>query len=260
MAGKRWSKAEDAIIKERHADLTAVEIAALLPGRTKRAVDHRREALGLPPRPGKEVGALGTTRWRARLEASIGEPIGTWLKRRYVEEKASYRDITAELGINTRSLMKLMRLYGIEPISGSEAVRRQIEKDPTFLEKMIERGTSHAAAINRARTRQANWRTFCTPPELAFLDALNEAGLTPIPQLAVESYNIDFAFPSAWLAVEYDPRWHNTKARNKRDAKRDARLSELGWTVLRLESRASKEFNVNKVSDALRSAASTHPR
>lgn len=259
MAGKKWNSDEDDIIRNNHEQLTASEISSLLPGRTKRAVDNRRKTLGLKTPPAT-IGALQSQRWVADLEARLGTPMNEWLKRRYIEEQASYREITAEIGINTRSLMKLMRLCDIEPISSAEALARSRARDPNFLDKFIKEGGTYGAACARAQTRQRNWWTFCTPGELAFLDALRSAGLDPIPQLAITSYNVDFAFPGCKLAVECDPRWHMTKSRLERDRKRDAKLTAMGWTVLRLDTRASMEYKVRKVSDALSALASTQPR
>lgn len=259
MGGKVWSAEEDEFIRASIDKLTSAEIANAL-GRTKLAIDSRRKTLGLSGLASKAFGSRRSESWLKALEARIGEPIESWLCRRYIEQRASYREITAELGINTRPLMKLMRRAGIEPISRSEAVARQMERNPDFLANMIVASHTPESRHKRALHRQVNWQTFCTPQEHHFLEALREQGLDPIPQLAVGSYNIDFAFPELLLGVECDPRWHTTKSRLERDARRDAQLVAMGWEILRLDTRTSTEFNVSKVSDALKRRASTHPR
>ena len=154
--------------------------------------------------------------------------------------------------------MRLMRKYNIAPISAKEAVARQMESDPDFLDRLEKNRSAPSTHRNRAIGRQVNWREFCSPGELSFLATLNAAGLWPVPQLAVESFNIDFAFPDEMLAVELDPRWHNSPAKRPGDAKKDKCLAALGWSVLRLDTRTSDEYNVAKVLSALSARASTH--
>lgn len=259
MAGKAWTSEEDRIIRESFGALLPIDIAALLPRRTHKAVQHRAKALGLWLTP-QEVGALNTERYDAQAVTRLGEPIADWLRRRYVVDRASYRKLCVEAGVNTRTLMRWMRVAGLEPISSSEAALRQMERNPNAITRMQSPDAKRRRAVALAQTRQRDWQTFCTPRELEFLDALRAAGLSPVPQLAVGSYNIDAAFPAVMLAVELDPRWHITDSRIRRDAARDAKLETLGWTVLRLDTRASISFNVQKVSNALQSRAATHPR
>ncbi|MCZ2097740.1 MAG: endonuclease domain-containing protein [Anaerolineae bacterium] len=123
---------------------------------------------------------------------------------------------------------------------------------------MARNGSSPDALRKRALKRQVSWRENLTEYEAHFLTVLTNAGLVPIPQLAVESFNIDFAFPDEMLAVELDPRWHNSPAKRPADARKDERLTALGWSVLRLDTRTSDEYNVAKVLSALSARASTH--
>lgn len=256
MGGTRWTASEDATIRESFGKMFAGAIAELLPGRTPKSVQHRAKTLGLWM-DGETFGDVVRSEYDKEIESRIGESIGDWLRRRYIEEGATYRQLCAELGINTRTVMRFMRENNIEPISPEVAARRQMERNPDAISRMMAPEVQRRRAASLAKTRQANWQTFCSARELELLDALRTAGLNPIPQLAVEGYNIDFAFISARLAVEHDPCWHDTKASDK---KRDERLSFLGWTVLRLESRTSLEYNVAKVSSALQSLAATQPR
>lgn len=260
MAGKQWTPEEDKLIVEMDETLSTYELADRLPGRTRRAVLHRRKILGLPSRTAEENGKRQSSKWTADFEARLGESVSGWLRRRYIDEKATYRELTSEIGINTRTLMRLMKECNIDPIDKKESIKRQLEKDPELFNRLAANGSSERAARTRAIKRQANWGTFCTPYEHAFLSALTEAGLHPIPQLAVGTFNIDFAFPEVNLAVELDPRWHNSPKKRPLDAKKDAFLKSLGWTVLRIDSRTSHSHNIDKVSAALNALASIQPR
>ena len=51
-------------------------------------------------------------------------------------------------------------------------------------------------------------------------------------QYVVGTFIADFAAPSCRLIVEVDGGWH--RARERADASRDAKLTRLGWRVLRI--------------------------
>lgn len=258
MAGVPWTPAEDDLLRALNSQgLLAREIADRMDGRTRAAILQRRNMLGLSVPDG---GARRTELWVSELEERLGEPIDAWLKRGYVDEKATYRELTNEMNINTRSLMKLLRMCNIEAIDQKEAVRRQMENDPEFVERLVTAGSSKEAARKRALNRQKNWCTRFSNMEHAFLKALNAAGYFPVPELAVETFNIDFAFPDEKLAVEYDPRWHKSERKRLMDERKEETLSALGWKVLRLDPRTSDEFNIQKISEALKLRASIHPR
>lgn len=259
MAGTPWTTEEDNTIRVAFWMKDTAAIAALLPGRTTRAVSHRAKALGLKKSP-KDWGRIKSFNWQNALEKQLGEPICAWLGRRYVDEEATYRELIAEACINTRSLMKLMRQCDIRPISASEAVQRQMAANPNFLERMHAASHTDKAEAKRALTRQEYWIERQTMGKFLFMLALHTAGIWPVCELAVERFNIDFAFPRDMLAVELDLRWHRSRMRREADNKKDQRLAELGWTMLRLDSRTSKSFNVRKVSEALNELAGTHPR
>lgn len=77
-------------------------------------------------------------------------------------------------------------------------------------------------------------------------------------QHRVLSYWIDFAFPNIKLAVECDgERWHSTEEQILRDKKRDERLKNVGWTVLRFKD---KEIitNTKKVIDKIERVVKCH--
>lgn len=84
-------------------------------------------------------------------------------------------------------------------------------------------------------------------------DELNRRNLTFKIQYHLLSYWIDFAFPEIKLAVECDgKRWHSTKENIIKDNKRDERIRNKGWIVLRLkESEILKDVKkeANKIEN-----------
>jgi very-short-patch-repair endonuclease len=257
VAGKFWTEKEDKILRDNFFNLDARDISKLLPGRTRRAVLHRAKSLGLHKTP-EQVGVIAKAKWNREFEKRLGEPICKWLRRRYEEDEATYRELTAEADINTRTLMRLMKECNIEPISKSEAAKRLIRDNPGVLENLVASNHTPEAMCKRAKTREENWRELQSDQERAFLKALRNANLKPKPEHAIGRYNIDFAFPSIKLAVELDPLWHKTGRKAKTDARKDAFLESRGWKVLRLEARASTSYNVSKIEEAFKCLDSTH--
>lgn len=258
MTYKLWSPEEDALLVSLFETHTAEEVAERL-GRTKRSVYHRYAALGVPKVTRDAESAKRWAAWTRRLENRLGEPISQYLSRRYLDEQASYRTLTEEMGINTRSLMKLMKECDITPIGPREAWQRLHAARPEALQEFIKRGQSFESRAKIALNRQET-KSHMSDGEVRFLELLNAAGLHPETQLAVLTYNIDFAWPDVKLAVEWDGRWHNSRNKRPRDKIRNQKLEGLGWMVLNLDPRTSDEYNLKKVSDALSLAASTHPR
>ena len=74
--------------------------------------------------------------------------------------------------------------------------------------------------------------------ERRILDAIRRAEL-PEPQTNVElaGYEVDFLWAEPHLVVEVDGHpFHSARPDRRRDLRRDARLGELGYTVLRLDA------------------------
>ena len=70
-----------------------------------------------------------------------------------------------------------------------------------------------------------------TPIEAAVWSDIRCAALPFFPQLPVLSYFLDFADPFKKIAIECDGKqWHDAE----KDAHRDARLADIGWTVYRI--------------------------
>jgi len=80
-----------------------------------------------------------------------------------------------------------------------------------------------------------------SPPESLVRVALAMAGLAPVPQFEVRQNGaliarVDFAWPDARLAVEYDGAYHFEDGQIVRDDARLARLAAVGWRVIRLSA------------------------
>lgn len=70
-----------------------------------------------------------------------------------------------------------------------------------------------------------------TPIEAAVWSDIRCAGLPFYPQMPALQYFLDFADPFKLIAIECDGKdWHDAE----KDAKRDARLKEVGWTIYRI--------------------------
>lgn len=90
---------------------------------------------------------------------------------------------------------------------------------------------SHADLCNRAKGKQRAAKL--SGDELAIMEAFNSAGLHPVPLFAVDKYNIDFAFPDAMLAVEYNGgNWHNSPAKRASDEVKAEYLHKAGWRLI----------------------------
>jgi very-short-patch-repair endonuclease len=72
-----------------------------------------------------------------------------------------------------------------------------------------------------------------TSSERYFLDFCKHNGVFPDPQWPVGKYILDFRFP-AHVALEIDGGYH--KKRTEYDRKRDKKLNEKGWQVVRVSN------------------------
>ena len=255
-----WQPHEDEVIQQNYQSLSSKEIAQLLPGRSKRAVDHRAQKLGLE----RGHAAYGRRRdvLNERLSAQLGEPLEDYLKRRYIQEEATYRQLCAELGINTRTLMKRMERYGIQPIDYVTAGNRNYQKNQEVYDQSMSLRNTDEARHKSAVTRQNEWERFASDQAKEIMGGLHQMGLHPMAEYALHRYNIDLAFPDVKLAVEVDGgNWHQTTDKHIRlEEQKEAYLVAHGWTVLRLKTDNPLAHNLASVSSSLNALASTHPR
>lgn len=127
------------------------------------------------------------------------------------------RDLRRDHGLSWPKLAAVLRLHSKRGRDGCGPLRRQLERyygvegiPDTTLEQTV-------------------------------LDLVVDAWLPlPVCQLVVPlpgggHYRIDFAYPSVKLAIEIDGPHHRLPEVKSRDARRDRRLRQLGWTVDRFD-------------------------
>lgn len=259
MTRQFWTQAEDEFILHHYQQMTAAEVSDLLPERTRRAVLHRATRLGICW-PNQNAVRLKES-ITEQLESRLSEPLGQFLRRRYNDERATYRELCTELGINTRTLIRRMREYGIEPIDPITAGKRNYQKHlPVYRQSFSKRNTDDSR-MKSAQTRQRDWQRFISAEAYKILQALQAAGLNPVPEFAAFRYNIDLAFPQAMLAVEIDGgNFHQSAPHIKKDRRKARYLISHGWSLLRFSTIEPIESIVTTVSEAINSAAVTQPR
>ncbi len=72
-----------------------------------------------------------------------------------------------------------------------------------------------------------------SPIEAKLFEAMQQEGLSPVPQFRIEAYYVDFAFPDVKLAIEADGAAYHSDDRRERDRRRDDFIRSRGWTVQR---------------------------
>lgn len=112
---------------------------------------------------------------------------------------------------------------------------------------------THYDLCKRARTKQD--RAKLSKDETAILAALHAANLRPIPEYAIDKFNVDFAFPDERLAVEYNGgNWHNTPKKRSEDDAKALYLRANGWNVLVFNSSTNVADMVKHISWTVRLA------
>ena len=173
----------------------------------------------------------------AKIEEIIQEPFGGYLRRRYVQDRASLREIEQELGLgdNGRRMRRFMARYNISARSKAEVVKVQHEKDPSRGQQFSLWLSSEEARKRSALTRQR--RPKLSGLEGAALSMLRSIGLDPIPQYAVGVHNIDLALPAIKVAIEINGgEWHERAQRKREDDHRDDVLRQQGWSIHRFRA------------------------
>ena len=121
--------------------------------------------------------------------------------------------------------------------------RRQLEKAAEMAEALrlhvrIPAGHPGAKRLQEATAHDLT-HTTRSPLEDAFLELCDAHGIPrPLVNTVVEGYEVDFCWPEQRLIVETDGHAHHgTRAAFERDRARDARLTALGWRVMRFTER-----------------------
>lgn len=96
-----------------------------------------------------------------------------------------------------------------------------------------------------------------SPMEVAFFEAAVHRIREVIPQYIFGDFRLDFAIPTAKLAIEIDGHdYHSSKGQRQADASRDRTLIKAGWTPIRFtgsEIFRDVEHCVENVVDILKS-------
>lgn len=132
------------------------------------------------------------------------------------------------------------RLPLVEAVVAVDALARRARFDPLDLLALSRahrgaRGCRRVAGVVRRADPRA-----ASPPETRLRLALVDAGLPPRVQYPVRDDSgfvhatVDFAYPAARLAIEYDGEPHFEREQATWDRARDARLADLGWWTVRL--------------------------
>jgi very-short-patch-repair endonuclease len=87
-----------------------------------------------------------------------------------------------------------------------------------------------------------DWASLMTPIEAAMWDELRSEGLPFWPQFPVGKYMVDFGDPVRRIAIECDGKEFHQDY--KKDARRDAEIESLGWSVHRISGRSCFEDEV----------------
>lgn len=172
-------------------------------------------------------------------------PSAELLRTLYVEDRKSSTEIATLYGVAFATVCGWLELYGIPRRSASEAKKLDMER--WSYEDRLRLTAVSRRLINRGN-KPHNWLCLkakgvqehpsISKYERMILDALETEGFHPIPQYAVDKYNIDLAFPLQKLAIEIDGGcWHNTPKKRASDMAKEAFLRAEGWRVRRLRTR-----------------------
>jgi len=112
-------------------------------------------------------------------------------------------------------------------------IMREVERDYRRKATYARIQSEAAARPGSVRVQTPHGTIWMSPIEHTLYEAMVADGLAPVPQLCVEGYYVDFAFPDVRLAVEADGAAYHAGERRQRDAKRDWVLRRAGWTVKR---------------------------
>jgi len=144
----------------------------------------------------------------------------------YEDQRKSFRQMNAILGINTRTIIKLFEFYGIETRKGSEAVVTQWEDN-------IERRERQAILFAYSTAKNRN----PTKAEAKIIKYFKKLAIEFKFQYPVYKYILDFAIPDIKLAIEIDDKSHRAlKEKKLKDAIRTKRLESLGWRLIRFSN------------------------
>ena len=160
--------------------------------------------------------------------------MGDYLRKRYVEDELTIKELLRELGMpdNHRRLKRWLSRYNIKIRNKSEGVKLQHKRNPGRRIQFREMAKSHEVRLKQAQSRQSNHRE--TSLELAAISLLREFNILAVAQYAIDVYNFDIGLPDYKIGIELDGgNWHKERKQKAEDNQRDAKIVELGWKVKR---------------------------
>jgi len=117
----------------------------------------------------------------------------------------------------------------------AHGILREVERDARHKSVYRRIQAEAAARPGSVRVQTPRGPVWMSPIEHALHEAMAREGLAPVPQLCIQGYYVDFAFPDVHLAVEADGAAYHAGERRQRDGKRDWILRREGWTVKRFK-------------------------
>jgi very-short-patch-repair endonuclease len=189
--------------------------------------------------------AAGISR-RNPWNAVPNKPAPELLRQLYLDERKSSTEIGVMYETSFAVVCRWLKEYDIPRRSASEAKKLDMERwsyddrlriTEASRAMFTGRPRSHKNLVNRAIGVQRS--PAISKFEHMLLDALALHGITPVPQLAVDKYNIDLALPDRMLAIEvHGGNWHNTSAKKIRiDTAKAKILRQHGWTIFVVKTR-----------------------
>jgi very-short-patch-repair endonuclease len=159
------------------------------------------------------------------------------LRHAYIEEEQPMRILAKKYKVSLSTMFNWFRAYGIPSRSHSEAKRLDFAKGQQSIPpNHTGKKRTHEDLCRRALNKQKNPR-LSRYEELLFKTLLSFC-FKPIPHMAIDKFNIDFAFPDQRLAVELDGGcWHNTPKKRQQDEAKTTFLQSDGWIILRIKAR-----------------------
>jgi Uncharacterized protein conserved in bacteria len=183
------------------------------------------------------------------IEDLVGEPAKEWLEREYPSR--TMKSICQELGIgHTQRLSRLMEYLDIHIRSDQEQGELLWKQHPEFYElhKEVSIKTNREMSFKRP-----------TSIEKIMMKGLDDARIDYEFQGVVEGkFTCDFVLRNHLLIIECDGTyWHSKPDAIIRDARKDAYLQTIGWTILRFSDTAINK-DVSSCVQAIRKIINHH--
>lgn len=180
--------------------------------------------------------------WRLRRErkrSEIGLTEGL-LRRRYLVDRVSIRNLAKEFGIHKKTLLRYMRDFGIRPMTKSEASRGKRKSE------------SHRKNIILSLPKRLIGKD--TSIERIIEDELAAREIGHYKQYPISAICVaDKAFPDEKIVVFCDgDYWHSLPKWKERDKRINRELKRRGWTVLRFWEKDIK-CDARKIVDEIES-------